>query len=368
MRRRTILSAAAVTAVACAARPSAAAAGTRPVPQARLLAALREVAATDPNIPGVAVAVRAPGLRWAGAIGSVTLGGGAALTTAYGFRLASVTKLFTAATVLLLAERGRLRVDQPVARYLDPTLVDRLSVIDGVRYGREITIGMLLNHTSGVYDYSTDPAYRAAVLADPARRWTAAEQIELALTLGQPYFPPGRGFHYADTEYVLAGQVVQQATGAPLHAVMRELIIDPLCLGDTYTESLEPPAPAPRAHQYYGTLDTYGFDPSFDLYGGGGLVSTVDDLARFWDTVVHGRLFRAPATLALMITPSRYGNFGMGPFHVLVDGTEAIGHSGFGGASVVYLPARRQLIAATTNQDNGFAELPAERVTAVLRR
>ncbi len=367
MRRRSILAAAAATAVACAARPSPAAAD-RPVPHARLLAALREVAATDPDIPGVAVAVRAPGLRWAGAVGSVTLGGGSALTTGYGFRLASVTKLFTAATVLLLAERGRLAVDQPVARYLDAALVDRLSVIDGVRYGREITVRMLLNHTSGVYDYSTDPAYREAVLADPARRWTAAEQIGLALTLGQPYFPPGRGFHYSDTEYVLAGQLVRRITDAPLHAVMRELVIDPLRLGDTYTESLEPPAPAPRAHQYYGTLDTYDLDPSFDLYGGGGLVSTVENLARFWDDVVHGRLFRAPGTLALMTTPSRYGNFGMGPFHVTVDGSEAIGHSGFGGASVVYLPARRQVIAATTNQDDGWAELPAERVTVALRR
>jgi len=119
---------------------------------------------------------------------------------------------------------------------------------------------------------------------------------------------------------------------------MRRLTLDPFRLVHTYTESLEPPAGQPRAHQYFGTLDLYGFDPSFDLYGGGGLVSTVTDLARFWHAVVCGRLFSDSRTLALMIRPSPYGNFGMGPFHVTIDGEPAIGHSGFGGACVVHLP------------------------------
>src|SRR5206468_13081783 len=95
----------------------------------------------------------------------------------------------------------------------------------------------------------------------------------------------GTDFHYSDTGYVLLGEILERQTGHSLAGAYRSLLgLDRLGLLHTYLETLEPtPAQAtPRAHQYLGTTDTAGFDPSFDLYGGGGLVSTVNDLTRFY--------------------------------------------------------------------------------------
>ncbi|HEU4422201.1 MAG TPA: serine hydrolase domain-containing protein, partial [Pilimelia sp.] len=183
------------------------------------------------------------------------------------------------------------------------------------------------------------------------------------------YFPPGAGFHYSDTGYVLAGLIVRQVTGEPLHRLIRRLVLSPLRLRDTYTESLERPNPRtpPRAHQYFQTVDTYDFDPSFDLYGGGGLVSTVGDLARFLRGLLAGRLFRHRATLRLMIRPNLPASYGMGLQWFDLDGARAVGHTGFFGAFAGYVPARRLLVTSTTNQSEGSSHAPAQGLARVLR-
>jgi len=333
----------------------------------RLLDALASV--YSGNIPGIAARVERPGFCWSGAVGSVTLGGDRPLSPDHGFRISSVTKPFTAAVVLRLMEQGRLGLDDSIATYLDRSLVDRLHVVDGVSYGRRITVRMLLNHTSGVYDYATDPAYLAAVGGDPSHRWTAMEQIEFAIRHGRPYFVPGSGFHYSDTGYVLAGQIAERVTREPLHRLTRRLLLDPLRLHDTYTESLErlKPGTPPRAHQYYQTVDTYAFDPSYDLYGGGGLVSSVGDLARFLRGLLGGRVFRKRATLLLMIRPGPLASYGMGLQWFELDGAHAVGHTGFFGAFAAYVPARNLMVASTTNQSEGSSHAPAQEIARVLR-
>jgi D-alanyl-D-alanine carboxypeptidase len=337
----------------------------------RLVAALHRL--QTPDIPGIAAAVHGPRLRWSGAVGSLMLGGTEPLRPRHTFRLASVTKLVTAATVLRLVEQGALGLDDSIAEHLEQDVVERIAVIDGVAHGPEVTVGMLLDHTSGVSDHGSDLGYFAAVLADPRHRWTPREQVEFAIAHGRPYFPPGTGFHYSDTAYVLAGQVVERVTGKPLHRAMRRLVLDPLRLRRTYTESLErpPTGTAPRAHQYYRSLDTYDVDPSFDLYGGGGLVSTVGDVVRLLRGLFRGRLFHRDGTLELMTAPSRFGNYGMGFARIELDGADAVGKAGFGGVFAAYVPARDLFVATTTNCAGegaaGNVRLPAQEIARVVR-
>jgi D-alanyl-D-alanine carboxypeptidase len=197
------------------------------------------------------------------------------------------------------------------------------------------------------------------VLTHGRHHWTRPEQVRFAMTHGKAYAPPGEQFHYSDTGYVLLGEIIERTTGRSLASAVRRLLgFEKLGLGRTYLESLEPRPRAAhaRAHQYYDRIDGTRFDPSFDLYGGGGLVSTVDDLARFYRALVHGRVFEQGATLRTMLgrpNPRRVADLGMGIFSNRIGGRSAgscWGHSGFWGATVVHCPASNVTLALTVNQ------------------
>src|SRR4051812_30517537 len=283
--------------MAALAAPAATAAPQGGTP--RLQRALERVVAQNPGFPGVILAVRGPNLRFTGAAGFADPGAGVLLRHGATFRIASVTKTFTAAAILRLVERGRLGLDDPIAEHLDPATVTLLR--RGGYDVASIRIRHLLQHTSGLYDYASDPAFVTAVVTDPQHRWTRSEQVEFAMSHGRPLFAPGTGFAYSDTGYVLLGEVLERTTGQVLADAYRNLLgFRRLGLRDTYLETLEPtpPGAAPRAHQYLGDIDMTAADPSFDLYGGGGLVSTVNDLNRFYRALFAGRVFTNPAMLA----------------------------------------------------------------------
>jgi D-alanyl-D-alanine carboxypeptidase len=193
------------------------------------------------------------------------------------------------------------------------------------------------------------------------------------MTHGKPLFAPGTEYHYSDTGYILLGEMLERLTGRHLAAAYRALLrLDRLGLDNTYLETLEPrPARAePRAHQYLGTVDATAVDPSFDVYGGGGYVSTVDDLARFYRALVGGRVFAKPATLRTMLgkpRPVRAGDLGLGIVAIPIAGETCFGHGGFWGVLAVHCPRSGVTIATTVNQRIGF-EAPSLRLqSAVLR-
>src|SRR5213595_669355 len=345
---------------------SAAASGAPMPVAARLAAAADAFAAAHPAYPGVALAVVSPQLRWTGSAGHPAFGSRAVLDPRAGFRIASVTKTFTAASVLRLVETGRLGLDDPIAGHLAPATV---ALLRGGGYDPEaIDVRHLLMHTSGLYDYASDPKFVEYVLTHGRHHWTRAEQVRFAMTHGKPYAPPGKAFHYADTGYVLLGEIVERASG-------RLLGFEKLGLTRTYLESLEPrpPAARPRAHQYYQRIDATGFDPSFDLYGGGGLVSTVGDLARFYRALLHGQVFEKRATLWTMLgkpNPRRTADLGMGIFSNRIGGRggeDCWVHSGFWGTTVIHCPASDVTVALTVDQADNF-DVPSQRFLATILR
>lgn len=373
--RRRGISAALAAAVVLSGSPGIAAATVdAAAARRRIVTAVEADLADNPGIPGEVVAVRAPGL-------DVTLGAGLAdrqagtpLRGDTPFRIASVTKTFVAASVLRLVERHRVRLDAPISKYLAPR--SRAVLRAGGYRPRHITVRQLLQHTAGLFDYASTDAYDDINVADPGHRWTRDEQLDFAITHGTPVAAPGARYHYSDTGYILLGEIIERATGQSLPAAVRGLIgFRRLELDHTYWEILEPtPADAkPRAHQYYDDFDNITLDASHDLYGGGGLVSTVSDLTRFYRALFHGRIFHDRKTLRAMTHVSAAGRragAGMGIFRVDVDGEACFGHPGYWGTETIHCPRLDLTIARTTNEanDSDFDSGPLERVAADLAR
>ena len=126
-----------------------------------------------------------------------------------------------------------------------------------------------------------------------------------------------------------------------------------------------PPGSAARAHQYVGDIDGFDADPSFDPYGAAGLVSTVDDLSRFYRALLRGDVFSAPGTLDTMLEiPASNTETGaaMGIFRIDVAGNACWQHSGFWGTFVATCPQIDVTIAASWNQAMPGQDFDAERV------
>jgi len=333
------------------------------------LQALVDAAVADNElIHGIALHVDSPlvGLDWEGAAGVADPSAGTPMTADRPVRIASNTKTFIAAAVLRLSEEGRLDLDDPIAARLS---ADHTEMLRDDGYDPEaITIRHLLTHTSGLFDHTDPPVYVESIMADPMRRWTRTEQLTAAVEWGDPHAPPGEIYTYCDTGYVLLGEVLERAAERPMAEAVRDLVgYSDLGMDSTWWEVLEqPPAGVPeRAHQFLEDLDVSSFDPSYDLYGGGGVVSTVADLARLWRGLFSSRVFESSETLDTMLTTIEGtraladasaralppGAYRMGVWRVEVEGFETYRHTGFWGTLASYVPELDLVVTLTVNQN-----------------
>jgi D-alanyl-D-alanine carboxypeptidase len=333
----------------------------------KLQAVVEEAVLASPSIPGLVLHVEAPGrhLDVSVVAGVDDRATATPLTHDAGFRIASNTKTFTAATILRLAEKATLSLETPIGELLAPETVDALRA-DGYRPDA-ITVRQLMQHTSGIYNYGWDSAYQAAVTAEPSKRWTRLEQVRFAMDHGDPLGEPGTVYAYSDTGYALLGEIIERTTGAPLADAYHTLLdFEGLHLDETYLEQLEPAPPgiAARAHQYFGELDGFDMDPSFDGYGPAGLISTVDDLSIFYRALLRGDVFTEPETLDTMLeipATNAEARAGMGIFQIELADSSCWQNSGFWGTFVLTCPQVDVTIAASWNQAN-YPDFDAESV------
>ena len=219
--------------------------------------------------------------------GLADVAAGTPVAPASNFRLASVSKQFTAAAILLLAEDGRLRLDDPVRRWL-PALP---ASADG------ITLHHLLSHTSGIADYEDlmDPVATAQV--------HDADVLRLLATSAdaRPYFAPGTAYRYSNSGYALLALVVGEASGQDFASFLRERIFLPL--GMRGTVAFEDGV-STVAHRAYGHSLVDGAWRRTDqsttsaVLGDGGIYSSIDDLAR-WDAALYDDRLLSDASRAL---------------------------------------------------------------------
>jgi D-alanyl-D-alanine carboxypeptidase len=202
------------------------------------------------------------------------------------------------------------------------------------------------------------PSYFPTIMANPRKRWTRLEQVQWLVDSLQPVGPPDGQFRYSDTGYILLGAIVERYTGQNLGGGVRELVgLDRLGLRHTWFETLEPvpPGTADRVHQYMNGTDTYDFDPSLDLYGGGGIAATVADMGAYITAVLGGRVFERKATLDTMLAIRSTGfmdGYALGIFRVNSGGRRGYGHSGFWGTVAVHFPAEGLTIAVAVNEQS----------------
>lgn len=248
--------------------------------------------------PGAVVYVRDANGARAGVAGYANLRTKERLTANHAFRVGSITKTFVATVVLQLDAQGVLRLDDSIERWL-PGVVPN---------GGAITLRHLLNHTSGIYNYTDDPEVLRAFVRNRLEVWTPARIVALAVR-HQPLFAPGASWSYSNTGYILLGLVIERATGTPLAEELRRRILEPLGLTRTSLPDL-PTMPPPVARGYLlvgnGLVSTPGgrpadvtaWSPSW-AWAAGALVSTAADLGRFYRALLGGELL-APAQLEAM--------------------------------------------------------------------
>jgi len=318
-------------------------------------------AASDPAGPGAAVLVaRGDRILFRNARGRADIELGVPLTPEQSFRIASVTKTFTAALVLQLAETGALSLDDPLARFL-PDFPN----------GGQITIRQLLNHSAGISDRPAAPPP-----GGPGRdRDMNALVAEIALR--PPSFPPGTAQAYSNAGYILLGAVIERVTGKPWDAAMRERLFGPLGLRHTdFDRTIFLVPGRVSGYETDGTTHAVTNARFMNMTGpasAGALISTVDDLRSWMRALAGGRVI-GRESLRQMMTPATFAGstprhpYGFGLYVWRVRGETMIGHTGQinGFASILaYLPARDITIVALANDDNFDARTFGRRLAAI---
>jgi D-alanyl-D-alanine carboxypeptidase len=255
--------------------------------------------------PGVVGLVRTGERTWQGASGLADLRAERPARAGDRFRVGSVTKSFVATLALQLVGEGRLGLDDNLERWL-PGLVPG---------GEKITVRQLLNHTSGLYNYTDD-------LPEPPRRFRPRDLVAMA-TGHKPLFAPGTQFSYSNTNYILAGMIVERVTGDPLADQLQRRIFQPLGLGDTQLPTTQRALGGPHARGYAPPdkdwqvsdgparlVDVTEMDTSWG-WAAGAMVSTTADLAHFYQALLGGQLL-PPELLKQMRTTVDASQLGHG--------------------------------------------------------
>ncbi|RKH30269.1 class A beta-lactamase-related serine hydrolase [Corallococcus praedator] len=308
--------------------------------------------------PGVSLAVASDeGSTWLGAAGVGDVERNQPMSAQHRFRAGSILKTLVATAVLQAVEQGTLA--------LEDTLTERLpaSVTDRIENAQSITVAMLLAHRSGIPEWVTDET-NLAIMADPEHLWTLEEILGIAGA--QPSaFPPGSGYGYSNTNYVLLGEILSAAEGRSWRAIVRERVIERA--GLSHTRLPEPgdlDCPAPCARGYVpldeGLADLTVVDPSMaGASGGHALETTVSDLLTFWKKLRAGALFERKQTLESMLAfqpapepESRLVGYGLGVMQLDSRGVVAVGHLGTTAgyqSFMLYVPKTGRYITGNIN-------------------
>jgi D-alanyl-D-alanine carboxypeptidase len=293
--RTTLVAATAVALSAALAGPAIAAApaGTAGGHDATRRAVEAEV---QEGVPGVTLTAREGHATWSTTAGVGNLRTGAPRSADDRYRVGSITKTFVSTVLLQLEAEGRLSLDDTVDKWLPG------KVRGHGHDGRTITLRRLLNHTSGVFNYTADEDFgRTYFLKDGFfkhryDRTSPADLLAIAMS-HKPDFAPGTSWNYSNTNYLLAAMVIEKVTGRPYGAEIRDRVIAPLRLTATSVPGTRVTVPQPSSRAY-SKLARTATGPTYDVttlnpaiaYGSGEMISDSADLDRFYSALLGGRL------------------------------------------------------------------------------
>jgi D-alanyl-D-alanine carboxypeptidase len=346
-------------------KPSAAIDTFPPAMQSRLDGIASE-ARNKYHIPGFVISVSVPGEgTWEGAYGHADLKTGQPISLGTHLPIGSVTKTFTATVILQLVQRGLIALSEPISRW-----------VPQVQDADQITVRMLLNMTSGIYDeYQSGSELLDELRAHPHRAIAPEEVVRMAVAHG-PVDPPGTP-GYSSTNYVILGIIAQDITGQSIGSLITSQILQPLHLDQTsYATSSE--LPSPSALDYIVSDGSPKAVPLYDLGdlgAAGGMVSTVSDMAIWARALGSGELLSPSLEAERLEFGSELGSFyplptskGSGPSLPVRYGLGLfslgglIGHDGEVKGyvdDVVYSPSHHATIVVFANGNNPTA-IPQE--------
>ncbi|MEB9382207.1 serine hydrolase [Bacillus cereus] len=277
--------------------------------------------------PGILAKTFEGGKTWGYATGIADLRTKKPMKTDFRFRIGSVTKTFVATVLLQLAGENRLNLDDSIEKWLP-------GVIQGNGYdGKQITIRQVLNHTSGIADYIQSKDFD---IMDTKKSYTAEEFVKMGISL-PPDFAPGKGWSYSNTGYVLLGILIEKVTGNSYAEEIEDRLIEPLELSNTFLPGNSSVIPGIKHARGYVQPDgaselidvTYSNPGSSD----GEMISTADDLNKFFSYLLGGKLLKEQQ-LKQMLTTVPTGREGMDGYGLgisetkLPNGVSIWGHTG----------------------------------------
>ena len=317
---------------------------------------------SDTGVPSASIAVVKDGkVLYVNAYGKANLEQNQAATPSMRYSIGSISKQFTASAILLLEEQGKLSINDPVSKF-----------VPGLTRGNEVTIRELLSHTSGYQDYWPQD-YVMPEMLQPV----TAQQIIDKWAKKPLDFDPGTKWQYSNTNYVIAGMIVEKAAGMPLMQFLKQHIFTPLHMDSIYDTNLEKLPPGnPIGYMRYalGPLRPAPKEGKGWMFAAGELAMTPADLAK-WDISMIDQTVLKPESYHELETDVELKNgvatgYGLGVDVGSRGGHRIISHtgevSGFTAANLVF-PDDRVAVAVLTNQDAvGAGSQIAQRIAGIV--
>jgi D-alanyl-D-alanine carboxypeptidase len=336
-----------------------------PVPlQAKFQAKLEELHGAG-QFPGMTAAYVLPdGAAGEFAIGMADVEAKEKMRPGHRMFAGSIGKTFVAAVALQLVQENKLDLDAPLSRYLGGK-----PYFGRIPNAKLLTVRHLMNHTSGIREHVLNPDFLNAVKDSPDKAFTPDELASYALD-STPLFEPGKGWAYADTNYIFVGLVIEQILGRPLYAEASARLLGPLGLGRTQPQEGRkfqnlatgysmPNSPFGFSGRVQDEQGAYPFNPQME-WCGGGFVSNALDLAKWAKAMFEGKAYSAsllPQVLAgQKASTGPNEKYGLGVQLRPTEWGESYGHSGwFPGylSDMAYFPHKGFAVAVQFNTDHG---------------
>lgn len=250
------------------------------------------------GLPGISILINDSNGTWIGSSGFADIDKGIKFSPCHISKVASITKLLVGSMVLKLQEQGKININDPISKYIDDDILKKIKNSDGK------TIKQLMNHTTGIFDVITAPAFYLAIINNPNKTWSFEELLQFVYNKDGEELSSQYPANYSNTNTLLLAMCVEKATGEKHDKLLRDLILTPLGMSNTYYQGREQ-IPNDAAQGYFdlhsnGTIVNVSNYITGSGNGFGGIYSNVFDLFKFMEALFAKKTLLSQASLDLM--------------------------------------------------------------------
>ncbi|HRD36989.1 MAG TPA: serine hydrolase domain-containing protein [Bacteroidia bacterium] len=250
------------------------------------------------GLPGISILINDSNGTWIGSSGFADIDKGIKFSPCHISKAASITKLLVGSMVLKLQEQGKININDPISKYIDDDILKKIKNSDGK------TIKQLMNHTTGIFDVITAPAFYLAVINNPNKTWSFEDLLQFVYNKDGETLSAQYPANYSNTNTLLLVMCVEKATGEKHEKLLRDLILTPLGMNSTFYQGRKQ-IPSDAAQGYFdlhsnGTIVNVSNYITGSGNGYGGVYSNVFDLFKFMDALFAKKTLLSQASLDLM--------------------------------------------------------------------